>query len=217
MVKKKIEGWDGLHEKQHQLYEFLLAAKGDNALTLDNMRQNLEVSSLNTVVHHLKQLEKKGYIRRQGDYGPIEVLPAPIRDIVYLTLYGTVGCSPEGFFNDDNVVDRIPFPARQLRVNSDTFLVEARGDSMEPLIRDQDLVLVDRNPVSSGDIAVVVHRESAKLKKLYKEKGQIILQSLNTKYDPIVVRPDEIRAVGTVRGVVRNFNIDLNIKKSRQQ
>ena len=216
MTKKNIQGWDSLHPNQQQLYELLLAKKGSETLTLDDMREELGVSAINTVVHHLKQLEKKGYIRRSGDYGHAEVLPAPIRDIVYLNLYGTVGCSPTGFFNDDNIIDRIPFAAKQLRVNADSFLVEARGDSMEPLIHDRDLVLVDRSPAVSGDTAVVVHKDEALLKKIYKEKGHVILQSLNSKYQPVMAQPDHVRAVGVVRGVVRNFSDgDLRVRKSR--
>jgi len=204
MTQKTTQGWASLHPKQQQLYELLVGRKGDETLTLEDMRAELDVSSLNTVVHHLKQLEKKGYIRRD-DSGRIETLSAPVRDIVYLNLYGTVGCSPEGFFNDDNVKDRIPLPAKKMRVNPDSFLVEADGDSMEPLIHNKDLVLVDRGPVSSGDTAVVVDKTGAKLKRVYKEKGHIVLQSLNSKYKPEFVGPDDVRAVGVVRGVVRSF------------
>lgn len=214
MTKKKIEGWDSLHPKQQRLYELLL--DGDETLTLDVMRDELGVSSINTVVHHLKQLEKKGYIRRYGESGRIEVLPAPVRDIIYLNLYGTVRCGPEGFFNDDNVIERIPFPAKKLRVNPDSFLVEARGDSMEPLIHDKDLVLVDRMPADSGDTAVVVYDGGAVLKKLYKERGRVILQSLNSKYKSIIVNPGEVNSVGIVRGVVRSFpEENLKVKKNR--
>ncbi len=84
MTKKNIKGWDSLHPKQQQLYELLL--KNSEGLTLDAMREELDVSSINTVVHHLGQLERKGYIRRNGAGGQIEVLPAPVQDIVYLTL-----------------------------------------------------------------------------------------------------------------------------------
>lgn len=211
---KDIQGWTSLHPKQQQIYELLL--EGDDDLTLNVMRNKLGVNSLNTVVHHLKQLEKKGYIRRYGDSGQIEVLPAPIRDIVYLNLYGMVRCGSNGFFNDDNVVDRIPFPAKKLRVSADSFLVEARGDSMEPLIYNKDLVLVDKSPVDNGDTAVVVYEGGAVLKKIYKDHDRIILQSLNTKYEPIFVNPDEINPIGIVRGVVHSFpEENLKIKKSR--
>lgn len=217
MAKSTLQGWDSLHPTQQKLYELLLKQKdASDSLTLDEMRNELEVNSLNTVVHHLKQLEKKGYIRRRGGLGGVEVLPAPVRDIVYLNLYATVGCSPTGFFNDDNVIDRIPFPAKRLRFNSESFLVEARGDSMEPLIHDRDLVLVDRSPVSNGDTAVVVHRGEAKLKRFFKERGRAVLQSLNAKYEPIVAGPSEITAVGVVRGVVRSFPITaIKVEKTR--
>lgn len=219
MDTDNIGGWDSLHPHQQTLYELLLDSNDpEEALTLEEMRGVLGVSSLNTVVHHLKQLEKKGYIRRNGDYGSIEVLPAPVRDIVYLNLYATVGCSPQGFFNDDNVKERVPFPAKKMRVNADSFLVEARGDSMEPLVHDQDLVLVDRtDAVSSHDTAVVVLNDGgAVLKKYYADSGQVILQSLNSKYQPIVASPEEVRVVGIVRGVVRSFTDDSKVKKSRQ-
>jgi len=183
---------------------------------LDNMREELNVNSINTVVHHLKQLEKKGYIRKHGDRGHIEVLPAPVRDIVYLNLYGMVRCGKNGFFNEDNVINRVPFPVKQLRVNPDSFLVEARGDSMEPMICDKDLVLVDKMPVDSGDVAVVVYESGAILKKVYKERGRIILQSLNSKYEPMVAAPSQVNPIGIVRGVVRSFRAaDLSFKKNR--
>src|SRR3989344_6702122 len=190
MTKKNIKGWDSLHPKQQQLYELLL--KNSEGLTLDAMREELEVSSINTVVHHLTQLEKKGYIRRNGAGGQIEVLPAPVQDIVYLTLYGLVKCGPDGFFNDDNVIDRIPFPAKRLRVNAESFLVEAKGDSMEPLIHDSDLVLVDKSPVGNGDTAVVVYDGGAVLKKVYEQGENVILQSLNPKVEPIITNLENI-------------------------
>jgi len=219
MAKSTLQGWDSLHPTQQKLYELLLAQKdASDSLTLDEMRNELGVSSLNTVVHHMKQLEKKGYIRRRGGLSGIEVLPAPVRDIVYLNLYATVGCSPTGFFNDDNIIEKIPFPAKRLRFNSESFLVEARGDSMEPLIHDRDLVLVDRSPVSSGDTAVVVHRGEAKLKRFFKERGRAVLQSLNPKYDPVVADPNDITPVGVVRGVVRSFPIsEVSVEKTRPQ
>lgn len=214
MPKKNIEGWDSLHPKQQKLYEMLLHPQED--ATLETMREELDVQSLNTVVHHLKQLEKKGYIRKNGDFGRIEALPAPVRDIVYLSLYGMARCGQNGFFNDGNVIDRIPFPAKQLRINPDSFLVEARGDSMKPMIHDKDLVLVDKVPVENGDTAVVVHEGGALIKKVFSEKKRFVLQSLNSKYEPIVASPDEVNPVGVVRGVVRSFpEENLRVKKSR--
>ncbi|MEX0652437.1 MAG: S24 family peptidase [Candidatus Paceibacterota bacterium] len=212
MVKKSRTEWDALHSTQKKLLDILLERGEDEQYTYRQMAEDLGVSSHNTVMYHLDQLEQKGYIRRNSRSG-IEVMSKPIKDIVYLNLYGIVGCSPTGFFNDDNVVEQIPFPAKKLGVNSDSFLVEARNDSMEPKIHDGDLVLADRVPPVSGDIAVVVHGGEGKIKRIYKEKGRVVLQSLNPKYAPQVVSPDKVKSVGVVRGVVHSFN--SKAKKSR--
>ena len=87
---------------------------------------------------------------------------------------------------------------------------------MEPMICDKDLVLVDKMPVDSGDVAVVVYESGAILKKVYKERGRIILQSLNSKYEPMVAAPSQVNPIGIVRGVVRSFRAaDLSFKKNR--
>ena len=87
---------------------------------------------------------------------------------------------------------------------------------MEPMIHDKDLVLVDKTAVDNGDVAVVVYEGGAVLKKIHKEKGHIVLQSLNPKYEPIVADPREVNSVGIVRGVVRSFrDSDLKVKKNR--
>ncbi len=205
MARNKVQGWESLHPNQQKLYQYLSDNAHDDQVTLADMSSVLDTTSLNTVVHHIRQLEKKGYIRRKGTGNQFEVLSAPVQDIVYLNLYGMAGCSPDGFFNDDNVVDRIPFPAKRMSVPADSFLVEARNDSMEPLIHDRDLVLVDKGPVENGSIVVVVHKDGAKIKKIFKDKKHMILQSLNQKYDPDIVEADDIRIVGSVRGVIRNF------------
>lgn len=215
MINKNIPGWDSLHPTQQQLYEILDHASDQESLTLESMRSMLGVNFLNTVVHHLGQLEKKGYIRK-NENGGFDLLSSPMRDIIYLNLYGMAGCGPKGFFNEGNVVEKIPFPAKRLRISPDSFLVEAKNDSMEPMIHDGDFVLVDRSPVANGDIAVVVQKGEAKIKKVFRNKEQIVLQSLNSKYAPVVVDLEDVSTIGVVRGVVRSFEEDnLKVKKSR--
>ncbi len=180
MKQDSIEGWDSLHPRQRRLYEILVERSADESLTLEEMREELKTKFLNTVVHHLRQLERKGYVRKNGVTGRIETLVRPMRDVVYLPLYGMAGCGP-GFIAEDNVVEHIPFPARQLRVSPDTFLVKARGDSMEPMIHDGDLVLVEPGHViSNGRVALVLHQDEAKLKQFFVDDLKIFLQSLNT-------------------------------------
>ena len=204
-MKFKKFGWDILHPKQKKLYELLSENEAD-PLTLRDLAYKLNVGSHNTVMHHMKQLEKKGYIIRKND-GRVEVLDSPISDIIMLNLYGTAKCGPEGFINDDNVIDRVPLPAKFFKINSESYLIKASNDSMEPLVYDNDLVLVKQsNDCDSGDVAVVVHNDGAKIKKVIKkDKGkQIVLFSLNNKYEPVFVNFDKDRfeVVGIVKDVI---------------
>jgi repressor LexA len=216
-MKPKLEGWDSLHPTQQKLYELLAENEAaDEPLTLQKMGEELGVGSLNTVVHHLKQLERKGYIRRDTA-GRIETLARPLRDIVYLNLYGLAGCGPDGFINEDRVEERIPFPAKQLRISPNAFLVRAKNDSMEPMIHSDDLVVIEPGEVLNGDVALVVQKDEAKLKRYFRLGEEVILQSLNPKYSPSIssLEDEDVRPVGVVRGVVHNFtSTDLNIQKS---
>ncbi len=209
MQSNKIE-WSLLHPTQKKLYE-LLSKHSEESLTLRDLAERLDVESHNTVIHHMKQLEKKGYIIRKDD-GRVEVLDSPIDDIMVLNLYGVAQCGSEGFLNDDNVIDRIPLPAKTFKINKESYLVKAVNDSMEPLIHDDDLVLVRRmDDCNNGDIAVVVHNEKAKIKKVIKEDQgkQIVLYSLNSKYKPLFV--DLSKDTFSIAGIVKDV-IHRNIK-----
>ncbi len=76
------------------------------------------------------------------------------------------------------------------------FYLRVTGDSMEPRIFEGDLVLVRKQPdVDDGDIAVVVYDwDCGTLKKVYKQNGAMILQSLNSKYPARVIAGDDLES-----------------------
>lgn len=78
------------------------------------------------------------------------------------------------------------------------FGVPVSGDSMEPLYKDGDIILVSMSsPVQMGDIALVTMDGCGYVKKL----GKGVLISVNHHYDPITVTED-IRINGKVIGVL---------------
>lgn len=78
------------------------------------------------------------------------------------------------------------------------FGVPVSGDSMEPLYKDGDIILVSMSsPVRMGDIALVTMDGCGYVKKL----GKGVLISVNHHYDPIPVTED-IRINGKVIGVL---------------
>lgn len=73
-----------------------------------------------------------------------------------------------------------------------TFLVRARGDSMYPLIRDGDVLIVDKSadPVP-GDVVVAVVAGDFTVKRLGNTGGRDALIPENKTMAPIIIGEDE--------------------------
>lgn len=195
-----------LHPTQERLFN-LLRDSSPEPLTTRELASELGLASPNTVSHHIRQLEKKGYLQRDSSTGIIKTITDPVNDITFVNIYGMARCGPDGFFAEDRVVDRVPLPARTFRVTNDSFLVEAQGDSMYPDIKEGDLVLAEKGiEPENGNIVVVIHNDSAKIKKFFAEKGRVIFQSVNPAYPPLgAYSDDEFSICGVVTGVVQKF------------
>ena len=76
------------------------------------------------------------------------------------------------------------------------FAVPVAGDSMEPKFHNGDIVLVNFEPVESGDIALITMDGYGYIKKI----GDQELLPLNPKYDPIPM-DESVRVNGKVIGV----------------
>ena len=78
--------------------------------------------------------------------------------------------------------------------------IRVSGDSMEPLLRDGDEILVDRTPRPLRDGIHVVRVDGTLLVKRVQtgHPGQIVLESENPSYRPIVLPPGEIEVLGRV-------------------
>ncbi len=69
------------------------------------------------------------------------------------------------------------------------YVIRVTGNSMEPRIQDNDLVLVDyaKEP-RPGNIIIAIINGAAVVKKFLRQKDNVILHSANPKYDDIVVK-----------------------------
>jgi len=195
-----------LHPTQEKLIDILKDSSNDS-LSMRDIAERIGVKSPNTVSHHISQLEKKGYIFRDKISKRINLLRNPVKDIVFLNVYGMAECGPGGYFVEENILDRVPLPSKTFRVTEDSFLVEAVGDSMSPMIEEGDLVLADKSSTAEdGQLVVVIHNETAKIKKFFKKASVVILQSINPAYPPLSAYiDDDIEIAGVVTGIVRKF------------
>src|SRR5688572_16544752 len=192
-----------LHPVQQRLLKALME-NADDPLTISELQETVSVSSKSVVVHHLRQLEKRGHVKRNPhnprDY---EVMTGgPERQFAYLNLYGLAQCGPDGIFLG-NPVDRIAIPSRLLSFPAaDAFVVQAKGDSMVPRINDRDLVIARRtNSVDNGRVVVCVNNGEALIKKVQIEQKRYILVSTNPSIAPFLASSD-FRIVGEVRAVM---------------
>ena len=89
------------------------------------------------------------------------------------------------------------------------FALRCKGDSMEPTLKDGDLVLIRQQPeVENGQIAAVNIGGETTLKHVYRQDGGLLLVADNPAYTPIfapVSADEEIIIHGLAVGYTRIF------------
>jgi repressor LexA len=158
----------------------------------------------------LNILEKKGYIRRvPGLSRGTEILgfPNPRTQTLSIPIVGRVTAGElilaieniEGYINLD----------RSLVSSENVFLLRVHGDSMiEAHIQDGDFALVKPQPnAENGEIVVALIEDEATIKRIFKKRNLIRLESANPNMEPIIVKKGEKRVaiVGKVVGIFRKL------------
>jgi repressor LexA len=196
-----------LHKTQEKLLD-LLSRNLDSPLSMRQLQEQLELSSPSLVHHHINQIEKKGYLKRNpnnpADY---QILTTAEEPIAFLNLYGSAKCGPEGTLLSGNPISRIPLPSSFISFSIDqAFLVKAEGNSMNPEIRNEDLVVAKKqNTAENGEIVICSLDGEARIKKFRKITNEVyMLESINVNYDPIVIEKNMIFNIeGVFKGLIR--------------
>lgn len=84
-------------------------------------------------------------------------------------------------------------------------LIDVKGDSMEPLLRAGDTLLVDTSDTEIMDekIYVITLQDELKVKRILKEARGIYLHSENRKYDDDCITMEDVHTLLRVHGRVR--------------
>ena len=92
---------------------------------------------------------------------------------------------------------------KQTAEQGEYFALYAKGDSMVPTINPGNIVLVRKQPaVDNGQVAVVLlDKEEACIKRVFCNEGNCVLQSDNQKYQPKIVKQEEVLILGRVMEV----------------
>ncbi len=167
--------------------------------------------SPSSVAYQLKELERKGFLRRdpsrpravdvRGPSDDDDVTRGARPTPAYVPLLGRIAAGGP-ILAEEQVEDVLPLP-RELVGQGTLFSLHVKGDSMiEAAICDGDFVVVRQQPTAeNGDIVAAMIDGEATVKVYRIRNGHVQLVPRNTAYQPIP--GDQATILGKVVAVMR--------------
>ena len=135
-------------------------------------------------------------------------LDSPIAEI---PLLGTVKAG-YNYMAQENWEDMIEVDKKIIKDGFDYFALKVKGDSMAPILIENDIVIVRKqDDFENGDIIVaIINGNEATIKKGKKSEKSILLQPINSNYEPLIFTYDEVKTIpvkiiGVVKQLKRTF------------
>ena len=130
--------------------------------------------------------------------------------VVEIPILGTVKAGYD-YLAQENWIGTIDID-KKLSDSGEFFALKVKGDSMAPVLIEDDIVIIKKqDDFENGDIVVaIVNGDEATIKKGKKSENKILLQPFNTNYDPLIFTEEEIdtipvKIVGIVKQLKREF------------
>lgn len=160
---------------------------------------------------YLDLYEKAGYLDLIEDEKKIkyktDVLGNPI---VEVPLLGTVKAGYD-YLAEENWIGTVDVD-KKLAESGELFALKIHGDSMFPVLIEDDIVIIKKqDDFENGDIVVaIINGNEATIKKAKKSENSILLQPLNTNYEPLIFTNEEmtsipVKIIGVVKQLKRDF------------
>lgn len=131
----------------------------------------------------------------------------PVNETIKIPLLGTIACG-DPILADENIAGYLSEPTDFLP-SGKLFYLRAKGQSMDPTIRDGSLVLIRQQPdVEDGEIAAVLFTDDneATLKRIKRAGPTVILMPDNREYEPIIASDNNpVRILGKAVRVTTNL------------
>lgn len=128
-------------------------------------------------------------------------------EMVKIPVLGVVKAGYD-YLAQENWIGTIDVEKNIVNDGSEYFALKVVGDSMSPVLIQDDIVVIKKqNDFENGDIVVaIVNGNEATIKKGKKTDSSITLQPLNTAYDPLVFTYDEVKSIPvTIVGIVKQL------------
>lgn len=202
--KGKISKWENDKEEPRLSSVKILADYFDVPLDYFNGNE-VEILPIYNKLEQPRQEKVLSYakdqLEEQESSNIISIFNKPQDDEDYITDYveGLVAAG-HGTFQEDNLHMEVRLRANDVPNEYDT-IAKVAGDSMEPLIEDNDLLFIRvASQVDVNDIGIFQINGKNFVKKLKRDyDGSWYLQSLNSGYEEIhLTENDDIRTIGEV-------------------
>ncbi len=127
--------------------------------------------------------------------------------VVAIPILGTVKAGYD-YLAQENWQGTIEVETSLVGDGKDFIALKVHGDSMSPVLIEDDIVIVKKqNDFETGDIVVaIINGDEATIKKGKKNENSILLQPFNLSYEPLIFTYDEMKTIPvTIIGVVRQL------------
>lgn len=204
-----------LTKKQKNVLDYIQEYFQKNGFSpsYNEIRKRFKLSSVSTVNHYIKILQKKGYIKQEKNTArAVEVNSH--ESLVSIPLKGYIAAGQP--IEAVEEYETIAVPKNLLSSSGKHFALSVKGDSMiDEGIFDGDTVIIRKqNTVENGETAVaLINGNEVTLKKIYKEKNRVRLQPANPKLNPFFVK--NVLIQGKVISTIRT--IEERVKKEKKE
>lgn len=182
--------------------------------TIRDILQGRHISSISSVQHDLKMLEREGYISRDPGIRRSITLTDKARTVGKVPLLGYIAAGqpipvPQSDTWHEEPLEMLEVPADMTSDKGNVYALEVQGLSMiDALIDDGDVVVMQAtNTVNNGEMAAIWLKaeQEVTLKKVYRERNRIRLQPANSQMKPMYHNPENVEVQGKVIGVIRRL------------
>jgi repressor LexA len=196
-----------LTKQQTRVYRYLetyLRRKG-RPPSYQEIRDYFGFRSLNSVVKHLKQLERKGYLESPWGNQKRAFRLLPLRTTAAtIPFLGRVAAGAP--IEAVDIPEAVEVP-ESLLAGGNNFALQVQGESMvDEGIRDGDVLIIRKQDHADNGQTVVAQIEGeATIKKFYQRDDRVELRPANEELKPLVVPAEKVEIIGVVIGLMRHY------------
>jgi len=195
--------------KQDEIYEFLKRYTENKGYppSVREICEAVSLASTSTVHGHLQRLEKKGMIKRDPTKPralEIAEFSTPKKEMIDIPIIGEI-INKASILAAENIEDTFLLPLDYIRHDKELFMIRVCDESMiNAGIRSNDLAIIELSEeVRNGDIVLALINNFTTIKRFFKEKDHVRLQTENDTMDPILI--DKCKILGRLVGIFRSF------------